>query len=99
MYDWRAWGSERKANFEATLTPDGLQDDLERYGAYFEEDFGMRELLELRRIQALALIAEAVNDAPEFLLDQIGIALSEPRFQRISNGLESIAEAIEGISS
>lgn len=99
MSDWRAWGAERRYEFEKTLTPESLLDDLERYGGYFGKDFDMPELLELRRIQALVLIAEAINDAPEFLLDQIGIALSEPKFHSISDGLDAIAEAIEGASS
>ena len=40
------------------------------------------------------MIAEAINNAPEFLLDQIGKALHDSNFRAVPNALESIAEAI-----
>jgi len=42
----------------------------------------------------MALVAEAINDAPEFLVDQIGQALNDSRFNAVSNSIDSVAEAI-----
>lgn len=99
MSDWRAWGSERRSEFEESLTPKRLEEDLDRYRSFFGVKFGLDEILQLRRIQALAMIAQAINDVPEFMMDQIGLEMNEPEFHRISDGLTAIAEAIEGESS
>ena len=94
LAEWQLYGSDRKDNFEQELYPDSLAYTLERYQMELGEEFGIRELMELEKIRAMALIAEAVNDAPEFLVDQIGKALHESNFRAVPNALESIAEAI-----
>ena len=42
----------------------------------------------------MALIAEAINDAPEFFMDQLGKARKESSFNSISGAIESLEDAI-----
>ena len=65
-------GTKRKDRFKERLTPEGLAQELDEYQEVFGDSFGLDELLRLEQIRSNALIAEAINDAPEFLLDQIG---------------------------
>ena len=62
------------------------------YGA--DRRIAFESRLELEKIRAMALVAEAINDAPEFLVDQIGQALNDSRFNAVSNSIDSVAEAI-----
>ncbi len=94
MADWRYHGSERREIFEKYLMPDEMAYELIRYQKELGEEFGVRELLELHKIRALAFIAQSICDAPEFFLDCYGIAEKSGVFQSIPNALESIAEAI-----
>lgn len=90
MAEWRLYGSDRKDRFEKELVPDEMAYTLMCY----QKEFGVPELLELEKIKALALIAEAINDAPEFLLDNVGRAVKEGIFSSVPEALESIADAI-----
>lgn len=94
MAEWRLYGSDRKDSFEKELVPDELAYTLMRYQKELGMEFGVPELLELEKIKALALIAEAINDAPEFLLDNVGRAVKEGIFSSVPEALESIADAI-----
>ena len=49
----------------------------------------------LKDIEAKARIAEAINDLPEFLLDQIGIAINERLFVPAGNAIEELTEALD----
>lgn len=94
MTEWRLYGSDRKDRFEKELVPDELAYTLMCYQKELGMDFGVPELLELEKIKALAMIAEAINDAPEFLLDNVGCAVKEGIFNSVPEALESIADAI-----
>ena len=94
MAEWQLYGTEKKEVFESGLFPEELAYTLVQYQKCFGKDFGIHQLLELEKIRALAMIAEAINNAPEFLLDQIGKALHDSNFRAVPNALESIAEAI-----
>lgn len=98
MATWSYYGSDRKEIFERDITPEALSDTLNQYQRTFGKSFGITELLELEKIRAMALIAEAINDAPEFLVDQIGKARSESSFCSISGAIESVAEAINELN-
>lgn len=98
MATWSYYGSDRKEIFERDITPAALADTLSQYQRTFGKSFGITELLELEKIRAMALIAEAINDAPEFLVDQIGKARSESSFRSISGAIESVAEAINELN-
>ena len=87
-------GNERKERFESTIEPDDLVYKLKRYQQKLGKEFGVKELLELEKIRAIALVAEAINDAPEFLLHQIGKARQFSSFNSITDALESVADAI-----
>ena len=44
------------------------------------------------------MIAEAVNDAPEFLIDQLGKARNSPNFPSLVRTIEEIARVLEDIT-
>jgi hypothetical protein len=94
MSDWRNWGGERKGAFEEKLKPGELRDKLREYQKAFGKDFGIRELLMLEDIRSKVLIAEAINDAPEFLMDQVGIMRNTLGISTISKALDDMAGAL-----
>ena len=94
MSEWNYYGSDRRSAFESRLEPDYIAAELKRYQRVLGKTFGIPELVELENIRAMALVAEAINDAPEFLVDQIGQALSDSKFNAVSNSIDSVAEAI-----
>lgn len=98
MSEWSLYGESRKESFEKDLEPEALSIELVRYQNVFGKDFGIRELLQLKDIQAKALIAEAVNDAPEFLIDQLGKARNSPNFPSVVRAIEEIAQVLEDIA-
>ena len=69
---WIHDGVDKREWFEKGLEPDILADDLQRYKMLCSKDFNMSDLLKLKEIQALALLAEAIIDLPEYLTDKIG---------------------------
>lgn len=97
MPKWNLYGTERKNVFIARLEPDFLASELKRYQRVLGKSFGISELMELEKIRAMALVAEAINDAPEFMVDQIGKALDDSIFHAVSNSIDSVAEAINGL--
>lgn len=94
MSEWRNYGSERKDNFEQGLYPRQMADTLAHYQKELGSQFGVRELLELEKIKALALIAEAINDAPEFLVACAAVAVDEGILSSVPESLIAIADAI-----
>lgn len=96
MLEWNLYGEERKDNFERLLTPDKLYDELISFQEVFGDGFGIRDLLLLMDIRAKVLIAEAINDAPEFLVDQIGKAYDDDSFhsKSIAGALGDIADTL-----
>ena len=94
MAEWRYHGSERKEIFEKYLAPDEMAYELIRYQKELGKVFGVRELLELHKIRALAFVAQSICDAPEFFMDCYGIAEKSGVFQSIPDAIESLTEAI-----
>lgn len=95
MANWRSWGSDRRVEFEKELLAPELEHELRYYQNYLSGEFGVRELLMLKDIEAKARIAEAINDLPEFLLDQIGIAINERLFIPAGNAIEELKEVLD----
>ena len=87
-------GNDRRLRFESKLEPDDLYYEMKRYQKKLGTEFGIHEMLELEKIKAIALVAEAINDAPEFLLHQVGKARQFSSFKSITDALESVSEAI-----
>ena len=77
--------------------PEGLEGELIRYNEIFGEEFGLKELLALQDLKVKALIAEAINNVPEFLLDQIGKARNSYEFPSLVRELERIADVMEEV--
>lgn len=98
MSEWSLYGESRKESFEKDLEPEALRTDLVRYQKALGNEFGIHEMLLLKDIKAKALIAEAVNDAPEFLIDQLGKARNSPNFPSLIRTIEEIARVLEDIT-
>lgn len=94
--EWDNFGRDRREAFESNLDPDWMYYKLSKYRNEFGDDFTITNLIEIEKIRALALIAEAINDAPEFLIDQIAKARKSYDFPSILPYLESITEALGG---
>ena len=98
MAEWNLYGSDRRDRFLKELDPQALKTTLTRYRKALGKEFSIADLLRLEDIRVKALIAEAINDAPEFLIDQIykgwqsygSISIKES-FSRIADGLEELA--------
>lgn len=97
MAEWNLYGSERREILRKVLNQNPFFYTLQQYQKTFGKTFSIVELLELEKIRAMALIAQAINDAPEFLLDQVGKAFSSSKFHPISDSIETVAEAIESL--
>ena len=74
-----------------------LESELIRYKEVFGEEFGLKELLALQDLKVKALIAEAINNVPEFLLDQIGKARNSYEFPSLVKELGRIADVMEEV--
>lgn len=68
MAEWNLYGCDRKEKFEESIEPEALVSLLRQYQKVLGDKFGITELLELEKIRAMALIAEAINDVPEFFI-------------------------------
>lgn len=95
MAKWSLYGRERKEVFEQALTPEDLSCELKNYQKVLGKCFSIQDLLALHDIRAKALIAEAINDAPEFLIDQIGKMRDAREGDTITGCLSNIAEVLE----
>ena len=95
MAKWDLYGKDRKLAFEETLAPEYLSDKLRHYQRTFGKSFSVQDLLMLEDIRAKALIAEAINDVPEFLIDQIGKMRDDDEGETITGCLSNIAEVLE----
>ena len=70
---------------------EGRFDDQDVFG----EEFGVKELLMLEDIRVKAMIAGALADMPEFLIDQIGKASNSSNFPSMTRAMERIADVVE----
>ena len=95
---WIHDGADKREWFEKGLEPDILADDLQRYKMLCSKDFNMSDLLKLKEIQALALLAEAIIDLPEYLTDKIGKMRLDIPEHTITGSLDEIGNALNVIS-
>ena len=95
IYD--LYGDDIREKFERRLEPDSLEGELIRYKEVLGEEFGLKELLTLQDLRVKALIAEAINNVPEFLLDQIGKARNSYEFPSLVTELGRIADVMEEV--
>ena len=92
MSGWCLFGDEKRESFERDLKPEYLLDDMRRYQRVFGEEF-----LTIQDLRVKALIAEAINNVPEFLLDQIGKARNSYEFPSLVTELGRIADVMEEV--
>ena len=95
MGEWNLYGTDRKNQFEKDLEPAALKSKLLRYQKELGKEFGIVELLALEEVRVKALLAEVINDAPEFLIDQIGKMRKDPANDTITDSLAHIADVLE----
>lgn len=93
--DWCLYGEDKRREIDRDLKPEYLLDDLRRYQDVFGEEFGVKELLMLEDIRVKAMIAGALADMPEFLVDQIGKAHNSSSFPSVTRAMERIADVVE----
>ena len=80
MAAWNLYGKGQREDFERSLAPEALADRLERYREVFsamDEEFTLQDLLRIDEMRSRALVAEAISNFPEYLLDQIGKASAD----------------------
>ena len=95
MANWTLTGYESREDFEESLGANVLAEELDYYRATLGENFSIRDLLEVRRIEVLALIAEMIGDAPEYLVHHLCVAHAEGGLNGIAQSLDGIAYALE----
>ena len=93
--EWCLYGNDVREKFEKRLEPDALEAELMRYQYVFEDEFSLQDLLTILDLRAKALIAEAINNVPEFLIDQIGKARNSYDFPALVREMERIANVME----
>ena len=93
--DWCLYGEDKRREIDRDLKPEYLLDDLRRYQDVFGEEFGVKELLMLEDIRVKAMIAGALADMPEFLVDQIGKAHNSSSLPSVTRAMERIADVVE----
>ena len=97
MSEWCLYGDDKREKFERQLEPDSLEGELIRYKEVLGEEFGIKEFLTIQDLRVKALIAEAINNVPEFLLDQIGKARNSYEFPSLVTELGRIADVMEEV--
>ena len=98
MLMWDNYGTDRRESFERRLEPNELAYELQRYQKTFGKDFKLQDLLQIEEIRSQALVAEAINDVPEFLLDQIGKMRNCYDVPTIVRAMDNIADAVNRIA-
>lgn len=97
MSEWCLYGDDKREKFERQLEPDSLEGELIRYKEVLGEEFGIKDFLTIQDLRVKALIAEAINNVPEFLLDQIGKARNSYEFPSLVTELGRIADVMEEV--
>lgn len=94
MSEWRHWGTDMMNRFDDDLKPQNLRDSLKDYQEVFGNEFTLDELIRIQEMMSKALIAAAINDFPEFLIDQIVLTENDDSTPTIARSLEYIADAL-----
>lgn len=95
MSEWRKWGTDRRIEFEKEITASRLERELRYYQEELGGEFGVRELLMLKDTEAKIRIAEAINDLPEFLMDQIGLEENHGEYLTVGRAIEQLVQLLD----
>ena len=74
---WFLIGQDRKNEFVNGLSPKYLAADYLEYKDKFGSQFSLDHLIKLKEIESNAMIAEAINDFPEWLIHETVLAKDE----------------------
>lgn len=88
-------GNRNKCEFMESMNPDNLYNEMMSYKNKFGESFGISDMLKIKEIESRALIAEAIEDAPEFLFHQLALYRKDGPAS-IVDAIDAVAEAISG---
>lgn len=95
MEGFSLFGNRNKSEFMEYMSPDNLYDEMMRYRDKFGKSFGISDMLKIKEIESRALIAEAIEDAPEFLFHQLALYRKDGPTS-IVDAIDAVAEAISG---
>lgn len=92
MEGFNLFGNRNKNEFMESMSPNNLYDEMMSYRNKFGESFGISDMLKIKEIESRALIAEAIEDVPEFLFHQLALY----RKDGPTSIVDAVAEAISG---
>lgn len=95
MEGFSLFGNRNKNEFMESMSPDNLYDEMMSYRNKFGESFNISDMLKIKEIESRALIAEAIEDAPEFLFHQLALYRNDGPTS-IVDAIDAVAEAISG---
>ena len=97
MSEWRHWGADMMDRFNDELKPHNLRLSLKDYQRELGDKFTLQDLLKIQEMRSKALIAAAINDFPEFLMDQIGLEQNSTGNPSIAESIGYIADALQNL--
>lgn len=98
MSDRNLKESSRVDAFLKELTPEGLDQELRRYQEVFHGCIDMKDLLLIKEIQAIAMIAGDINSLPGSTTNQSGKMKNDMEDSSIKDKLDCILDAITDLT-
>ena len=98
MGEWTLHGEYVREQIEKDMKAEYLLEELLMYQEVFDDaeiDFELGDLLKIYEIKVKSRIAEAICNAPEFFMDQLGKARHFSEFHSISSELEDLNGHLE----
>ena len=94
MAQWTLVGWEKRSQIEREIEPMELKNKLNEYRKALGKDFSIHDLLMVEDIRSKAVIAEALNNMPEYLLHEIGKMRNEHEVRTIAGALDGIEDVL-----
>ena len=98
MSDRNLKESSRVDAFLKELTPEGLEQELRRYQEVFHGCIDIKDLLHIKEIQAIAMIAGDINSLPEGTVNHAGKIRNGMEDSSIKDKLDCILDAITNLT-
>ena len=98
MSDRNLKESARVDAFLKELTPEGLDQELRRYHEVFHGCIDIKDLLHIKEIQAIAMMAGDINSLPGSTTNQSGKMKNDMEDSSIKDKLDCILDAITNLT-
>ena len=98
MSDRNLKESSRVDAFLKELTPEGLEQELRRYQEIFHGCIDIKDLLHIKEIQAIAMMAGDINSLPGSTTNQSGKMKNDMEDSSIKDKLDCILDAITNLT-